>query len=163
MKRLVIIKGRSHYLFWNTNEQPVYICIYIYIYVCVCVYVFYVLWYLILRPALHMLVLTAVILIFNYVCIHTNCIFFILDYRIRITQHFVWFVLISCHIGTCTQKTTPAVVEYAFSKTDICFIIDWRFRSKNDNQQLELKKRFNEWMTIRPLRTKWNHYVYVVI
>jgi hypothetical protein len=55
-------------------------------------YIFCMLWYLILRPALHMLVFTTATLIFNDVYIHMHYISFILYYRIRITQHFVWFI-----------------------------------------------------------------------
>jgi len=115
-----------------------------YIYLCVCVCVFCVLWYLIIRPALHMLVFMAAILIFNDVCIHMYCISFILDYRIRITHHFVWFICNFMLLCNMHPENYSCCCEHAFSKTGICFIIKWRFRSKQDNQQLEFKESFNE-------------------
>jgi len=91
-----------------------------------------------------MFVFTAAILIFNVVYIHMYCISFILDYRTRITQHFAWFIFNFILHRNMHPENYSCCCGYAFSKTGICFIINWRFRSKHDNQQLEFKESFNE-------------------
>jgi hypothetical protein len=100
---------------------------------------FFVFWYLIFRPALHILVFTAAILIFKDVYIHMYCISFILDYRIRNTQRFAWFICNFMSHWVMPRENYSCCCECAFSKTGICFIIKWRFRSKQDNQQFEFK------------------------